>query len=207
MSASLYFRSFRAARRTICRLVLVVVMLPTLLLSCDSFGTGSSGLSLTSDTQAISPSDSTVTLTLTNDSPSPIYADFLCGLSIERKIDGAWDNGRLVYQVCALFNRVSTSDRMEEKPKLTIGPLPVIPSGGSIDELIRFQRDLSEATAVRFRIQISYRKTSFASLTPLPRKAIQGEINNTVGDIAFYPGDEGFDGRGELVTEEIRITL
>lgn len=206
MSASLYSRASRAARGTTCRLVLTVVMLPTLLLGCDTFGTGPSGLSLTSDTQALSPSDSTLTLTLTNDSPSPIYADFFCGLSIERKIDGAWGEGQTINPVCARIASSPVTNESAVISKLSIGPAPPIASGETVEYPIFFRNDLREATAVRFRLRISYRKTSFASSTPLPPRATGGGNKSTVGDIAFYPGDEGFDGRGELVTEDIRVT-
>ncbi len=206
MPASTPFRALRVARRTTCHRLLPILLLSALLLGCDSLGAGSSGPSLTADTPSISPSDSTVTLTLTNDSPSPIYADFFCGLSIEKKVDGAWGQSQLINPVCARFLSSPVANKSAATSKLSIRPAPTIAPGESVEYPIVFRNDLREATAVRFRIRILYRKISFTSSTPLPRGSTQGKNKNTVGDIAFYPSVEGLDGRGELVTEEIRVT-
>lgn len=197
MPLPIRFKAFRVARRATCPVFLALLLLPALLLGCDSFGTGSSGLSLTANVESISPSDSTVTLTLTNDSPSPVQPDFFCGLTMAREIDGTYERFTQVNRICALINGKSRSGQ----ESLGSGTPPVAP-GESIERHVVFQRTLEDATAIRFQVALAYREEGPVSSRRFVDRSNSNDVTaNTIG----FPDGDRFTRSGRLVSEEIQV--
>jgi len=180
-------------------------VLPALLLGCDSFGTGSSGLSLTADVSSISPSDSTVTLTLTNDSPSPVYADFFCRSFVQNKVNGTWEDWGTLNVICARFLSSRVANTATPTSKLSIGrPSPIAP-GESRQAEVNLRPDLEDATAIRFRVWVEYQKQAFRS--PRPPQDLSLERRKTTSDVLDPPflKEQGYNGNGYLISEEIPV--
>jgi hypothetical protein len=182
MLMSTYSRALRIACLAARRVFLAVVFLPALLLGCDSFSTGPSGLSLTPDVESISPSDSTVTLTLRNDSPSPVTTDFFCRTLLQKKVNGRWEDREGTNPFC--FRALSVVDTSAATSKLSyVLPPPVAP-GESRQAEVNIRKDLGDATAIRFHVWIEYQKR--------PSHTARR-------------GDARYDGSEYLISEEIRV--
>jgi len=200
---------------------------------CDSFSAGSSGLTFTSGTQVITAPDSTVSLTLTNETGTTIRADFFCGLAVQRQVDGEWLRPQTVDPVCARILPAASRDLRSRTPSRTpstagnarkapahegspvstpgksyIGPSFHIRPGESRSKIVALTASMREATALRFRLFVTYPKGAFSQrddpfsastwqVGPMPETAALVRAQ----DIVVDPNVE----TATIISDEIRV--
>ena len=197
--------------------VALVLLVSISVAGCDSFSTGRSGLSFTPNKEVVTAADSTVSLTFTNQTDATIGVDFVCGLTVQGRVDGEWQRTELLNPVCARISPVASQAQgkasAEANPwrsaqeKSYIGLSPNIRPGASRSALVSLTPSMREATALRFRLLLAYPQGAFSPLdNPFIRSGTgTGAVpETTVGNTSDFFFGQNLE-TATIISDEIQV--